>query len=52
MCVCVCQQDPDAFVADLKQMFDHLDPEYIHKHTSAVIESIIDTIREHQVGLA
>ncbi len=36
-------------MSDMKQMFDSLDPEHIHRHTSAVIESIIDTIREHQV---
>lgn len=40
---------PDAFVTDLRAMFDALDPEYIHRHTSAVIESVIDTLRAHQV---
>jgi hypothetical protein len=33
----------------MRHMFDVLDPDYIHRHTSQVIESIIDTIRQHQV---
>jgi len=42
-------QDPQAFLIDLRDMFDRLDPDYILYHTSKVIESIIDTLRQHQV---
>jgi hypothetical protein len=45
-------QDPKAFLVDLKTMFDSLDPEYILYHTSNVIESIIETLRSHQVRVA
>ncbi|KAJ9526905.1 hypothetical protein QJQ45_017721 [Haematococcus lacustris] len=44
-------KNPEAFVAALAAMFDALDPDYIHRHTSRVIESIIDTLRQHQVTL-
>lgn len=35
----------------MKSMFDTLDPEYIHRNTSRVLESMIDKVREHQVTL-
>uniref|UniRef100_A0A7S0RBD2 ABC1 atypical kinase-like domain-containing protein n=1 Tax=Chlamydomonas leiostraca TaxID=1034604 RepID=A0A7S0RBD2_9CHLO len=42
---------PDAFIAEMGDMFDKLDPDYITKHTSAVIQSVIETLRQHQVTL-
>mmetsp|Transcript_7773 Transcript_7773/g.20706 ORF Transcript_7773/g.20706 Transcript_7773/m.20706 type:complete len:638 (+) Transcript_7773:257-2170(+) len=44
-------KNPKAFLVELKDMFDSLDPQYILYHTSNVIESIIETLRHHQVTL-
>lgn len=48
-CLCCNAQNPNAFLVELKDMFDALDPQYILYHTSNVIESIIETLRHHQV---
>ena len=42
-------QDPDAFVDDMRTMFDRLDPAYIQKYTGAVLKDMIDTLRQHSV---
>lgn len=42
--------EPGAFVADLRAMFDRLDPETIRASTSGVLRDMIETIRQHQVG--
>jgi hypothetical protein len=41
--------DQAAFVADMKRMFDELDPETIRKYTSDVLRDMIETLRRHQV---
>lgn len=45
------KSDHTAFVADMKDMFDRLDPETIRKYTSDVLREMIETIRQHHVML-
>lgn len=42
--------DREAFIADMKTMFDELDPETIRKYTSDVLRDMIEMVRQHQVG--
>ncbi|GAX75374.1 hypothetical protein CEUSTIGMA_g2818.t1 [Chlamydomonas eustigma] len=44
-------KDPDAFVSDMKKMFDSLDAETIRAHTAQVFKDMIETLRQHQVTL-
>jgi aarF domain-containing kinase len=41
--------DEAAFIADMRHMFDELDPETIRKYTSDVLRDMIETLRLHQV---
>lgn len=43
--------NPAAFVADMKTMFDLLDPETIRSQTSEVLRDMIETLRQHSVTL-
>lgn len=44
-------KNPEAFVEDLRDMFDSLDPAYIQKYTSQVFKDMIETLRKHSVTL-
>ena len=44
-------RDADAFVLDMKTMFDGLDAETIRMHTAEVFADMIETLRRHSVTL-
>jgi hypothetical protein len=43
--------DREAFIVDMRRMFDELDPETIRKYTSDVLRDMIELVRQHQVGV-
>lgn len=43
--------DPAAFIADMKVMFDQLDPDTIRMYTSEVLQDMIEKVRQHGVTL-
>lgn len=47
----ICAQNPNAFVADMKELFDNLDVETIRKYSAEVIQDILGHVRTHQVNL-
>jgi aarF domain-containing kinase len=44
-------QDPQAFVMDMKDLFDGLTLEQVRDHTSEVIGDILERVRRHQVDV-
>lgn len=44
-------QDPQAFVTDMKDLFDSLTLEQVRDHTSEVISDILERVRRHQVDI-
>ena len=43
-------QNPDAFVKELKGMFDALEPDYISQNTAVVFQDMIEKLRQHSVS--
>ena len=43
--------NPEAFVHDMKQLFDQLDFETVRHYTSEIIQDMLSTVREHDVTL-
>ena len=44
-------QNPEAFVHDMKSLFDGLDLDSISENTSEIISEMMEKIRQHQVNL-
>jgi len=44
-------KDPEAFIDDLRDMFERLDPQTIRTQTSMVLKDMIETLRQHKVTL-
>ncbi len=49
--MCIIIQDPEAFVRDMRHMFDKLDPLTIRENTADVFKDMIETLRVHNVTL-
>lgn len=45
-------QDPQAFINDMASIFDGLDLTDIAAHTSEIMQSMMEKIRNHQVNLS
>ena len=51
VCTTLYRQDPEAFVSDMRLMFDALDAVTIRENTADVFKDMIETLRLHKVTL-